>query len=329
VSIEDTRVRSEIRGGKPFLPLLFLGTGLLLLFVWLSVFYGLRGTAESVSRILWFVRVPRTAAALLCGAALSTAGYLMQEALHNALASPSIMGVNAGAGLFALLAALLFPFAIGARFVLAFLGALLSIALVLLIAKRAGYSRTVIVLSGVAVSALMGAAVNGIVSFFPNAVADKQAFTLGGFVGVSYAGLAFAAVFILPALLFGTFLAGGIDLFALGDEIAQGLGLHVTRHRLLTLLTATVLAAAAVSIGGLIGFIGLIVPNVMRRVFPGQLPARKMLLLSALYGSVLLTAADFLARRLFYPYELPVGLLLSLLGAPFFIWMLMHRKRGV
>ena len=130
-------------------------------------------------------------------------------------------------------------------------------------------------------------------------------------------------------MLFGTFLAGGIDLFALGDEIAQGLGLHVTRHRLFTLLTATVLAAAAVSIGGLIGFIGLIVPNVMRRVFPGQLPARKMLLLSALYGSVLLTAADFLARRLFYPYELPVGLLLSLLGAPFFIWMLMHRKRGV
>ena len=326
MSIEDTRVRSEIRGGKPFLPLLFLGAGLLLLFVWLSVFYGLRGTAESVSRILWFVRVPRTAAALLCGAALSTAGYLMQEALPNALASPSIMGVNAGAGLFALLAALLFPFAICARFVLAFLGALLSIALVLLIAKRAGYSRTVIVLSGVAVSALMGAAVNGIVSFFPNAVADKQAFTLGGFVGVSYAGLAFAAVFILPALLFGTFLAGGIDLFALGDEIAEGLGLSVTRHRLLTLLTATVLAAAAVSIGGLIG---LIVPNVMRRVFPGQLPARKMLLLSALYGSVLLTAADFLARRLFYPYELPVGLLLSLLGAPFFIWMLMHRARGV
>ena len=324
MNIEETRPGSKARGGTPFLPVLFLGAGLLLLFVWLSVFYGLRGTAESVSRILWFVRVPRTAAALLCGAALSTAGYLMQEALHNALASPSIMGVNAGAGLFALLAALLFPFAIGARFVLAFLGALLSIALVLLIAKRAGYSRTVIVLSGVAVSALMGAAVNGIVSFFPNAVADKQAFTLGGFAGVSYAGLAFAA-----ALLFGTFLAGGIDLFALGDEIAQGLGLHVTRHRLFTLLTATVLAAAAVSIGGLIGFIGLIVPNVMRRVFPGQLPARKMLLLSALYGSVLLTAADFLARRLFYPYELPVGLLLSLLGAPFFIWMLMHRKRGV
>ena len=324
MNIEETRSGSKTRGVALFLPLLFLGTGLLLLFVWLSVFYGLRGTAESVSRILWFVRVPRTAAALLCGAALSTAGYLMQEALHNALASPSMMGVNAGAGLFALLAALLFPFAIGARFVLAFLGALLSIALVLLIAKRAGYSRTVIV-----VSALMGAAVNGIVSFFPNAVADKQAFTLGGFAGVSYAGLAFAAAFILPALLFGTFLAGGIDLFALGDEIAQGLGLHVTRHRLFTLLTATVLAAAAVSIGGLIGFIGLIVPNVMRRVFPGQLPARKMLLLSALFGSVLLTAADFFARRLFYPYELPVGLLLSLLGAPFFIWMLMHRKRGV
>ena len=125
MSIEDTRAGNETHGGKPFLPVLILGTGLLLLFVWLSVFYGLGGTAESVSRILWYVRVPRTAAALLCGAALSAAGFLMQEALHNALASPSIMGVNAGAGLFALLAALFFPFAVGARFVLAFLGALL------------------------------------------------------------------------------------------------------------------------------------------------------------------------------------------------------------
>ncbi len=216
-----------------------------------------------------------------------------------------------------------------ARFVLAFLGALLSISLVLLIARRAGYSRSVIVLSGVAVSALMGAAVNGLVTFFPHAVADRQAFTLGGFAGLQYDGLFFSAVFILPGLLAGALLGGGIDLFALGDEVAQGLGLSVTRHRLLTMVTATVLAAAAVCIGGLIGFLGLIVPNVLRRFFSGRMSARQMFTLSGLYGSALLVAADFLARRLFYPYELPVGLLLSLLGAPFFIWMLMHRKRGI
>lgn len=308
---------------------LLFGLALTLLFTWFSVFFGLHGAAGDVRRILCYVRVPRTLGALLSGAALGASGYLMQEALHNTLASPSVMGVNAGAGLFALLAALLFPAVTAARFVLAFLGALLSIALVLLIAKRAGYSRSVIVLSGVAVSALMGAAVNGLVTFFPHAVADRQAFTLGGFAGLQYDGLFFSAVFILPGLLAGALLGGGIDLFALGDEVAQGLGLSVTRHRLLTMVTATVLAAAAVCIGGLIGFLGLIVPNVLRRFFSGRMSARQMFTLSGLYGSALLVAADFLSRRLFYPYELPVGLLLSLLGAPFFIWMLMHRKRGI
>ena len=305
------------------------GFVLLALVSWLSLFFGLHGAAGDGQRILYFVRIPRTLGALFCGAALSAAGYLMQEALHNPLASPSIMGVNSGAGLFALLAALLFPAVTAARFLMAFLGALLSMLLVLLIARKAGYSRSVIVLSGVAVSALMSAAVNGIVTFFPSAVVDKQAFTLGGFAGLQYSGLVFAAACILPGLLAGTLLGDGIDLFALGDEVAQGLGLSVTKHRLLAMVTATVLAAAAVCIGGLIGFLGLIVPNVMRRLFPGQFAARQMLTLSSLYGSALLIAADFLARRLFYPYELPVGLLLSLLGAPFFIWMLMHRKRGI
>lgn len=312
-----------------FVSALLFGIALTLLFTWFSVFFGLHGAAGDVRRILCYVRVPRTLGALLSGAALGASGYLMQEALHNTLASPSVMGVNAGAGLFALLAALLFPAVTAARFVLAFLGALLSILLVLLIARRAGYSRSVIVLSGVAVSALMGAAVNGLVTFFPHAVADRQAFTLGGFAGLQYDGLFFSAVFILPGLLAGALLGGGIDLFALGDEVAQGLGLSVTRHRLLTMVTATMLAAAAVCIGGLIGFLGLIVPNVLRRFFAGRMSARQMFTLSGLYGSALLVAADFLARRLFYPYELPVGLLLSLLGAPFFIWMLMHRKRGI
>ena len=165
---------------------LLFGIALTLLFTWFSVFFGLHGAAGDVRRILCYVRVPRTLGALLSGAALGASGYLMQEALHNTLASPSVMGVNAGAGLFALLAALLFPAVTAARFVLAFLGALLSISLVLLIARRAGYSRSVIVLSGVAVSALMGAAVNGLVTFFPHAVADRQAFRAYSMTGSSF-----------------------------------------------------------------------------------------------------------------------------------------------
>ena len=174
---------------------------------------------------------------------------------------------------------------------MALCGALLATGLVYLIATCAGFSKTMIILSGVAVSALMSAGINGIITFFPESVADKAAFGLGGLSGVTWPVLALAAALIMPCLLGGLFLSRGIDLFALGDETAHSLGLNVKRHRCLTILGS--------------------------------------LLLCVLYGSALLLAADFLGRRLLYPYELPVGLLISLLGAPFFIGMLIHRKRGI
>ena len=167
--------------------------------------YGLRGTAESVSRILWFVRVPRTAAALLCGAALSTAGYLMQEALHNALASPSIMGVNAGAASLPCSPLSSFPLQSARVFVLAFFGGAALDCAGAPDCETGGLQQNGDRALGSRGLRTHGSCGKRHCEFFPNAVADKQAFTLGGFAGVSYAGLAFAAAFILPALLFGLF----------------------------------------------------------------------------------------------------------------------------
>lgn len=301
----------------------------MVLLILTSLCYGQNPNADSARRILYYVRLPRTIAGILCGAALAGSGLILQEALNNPLASPAVLGVNNGAGFFALLAGILLPGSSVFRSGMSFLGALTAILLVYGISRKAGLSRTVIILSGVAVSALMSAGINAIITFWPDAVADKAAFTLGGLSAVQYGPLVMSGMLAISGFLLAFFLSGGIDLFRLGDETAMGLGLNVRQYRILAIVSATVLAGAAVCVGGLISFLGLIIPNLIRRVFPEALSTAKGLSLSMVLGSDLLLFSDFLARRMLYPYELPVGLLLSMLGAPFFIWMLMHRRRGL
>ena len=284
-----------------------------------------KGTNPSAALILFQVRIPRALAAVFCGAGLAAAGLLLQSGLGNALAAPGVMGVNAGAGLFVLLAGIIFPMSAAAREGMAFAGALISTMIVYLISKKAGLSRSTLILSGVAVSSLMTAGINAIITIRPEAVADKVAFNLGGLQNVSVSQLIFSVPVILMGLAGGLLLSGGIDLFALGDETAHGLGLNVRRCRFLTIVCAAVLAAAAVSVCGLLGFVGLIIPNLIRMISPGS--CRYQIAMCTLWGSAFLLLCDTLSRLLFFPYELPAGLLLSFLGAPFFIYMLTRRKR--
>lgn len=282
------------------------------------------GTA---SLIVWGVRVPRTLAALACGAALAGSGLLLQSSLDNDLAAPSIMGVNSGAGLGALVAALLVPQAPLVRAGAAFAGALLSTLAVYLISRKAGVARTTLVLAGVAVSSLMSAGVDVIITVRPDLVTDRVSFSLGSFSNVSPSVLAVAAPVMAFAVVAAFLLSSGIDLFALGDEAAYGLGLDVRRHRLLSIGCSALLSAAAVSVCGLLGFVGLIVPNLVRMRWHASFA--RCLAGCLVGGAALVLGCDLAARMLFFPYELPVGLLLSLLGAPFFIMMLVRRhQRG-
>ena len=285
----------------------------------------LGGDAGQSARLIVFgIRLPRALAAAACGAALAGSGALLQTALNNDLASPGVIGVNAGAGMFALISGLLFPYAVAARQLMAFAGALAATAVVYAVARRAGASRTSLVLAGVAVSSLATACANAIVTMWPATVTDKVAFSLGGLQGATLQQLGFAAPMMLVGIVVAYALAPGLDLLALGDEAAQGLGLDVRRHRALAIVCAALLAASAVSVCGLLGFVGLIVPNLVRMACgPGL---RRSLALSLVSGAALLTVCDLLARVLFFPYELPAGLLLSLLGAPFFIFLLVRRR---
>lgn len=297
--------------------------GILLLAAGLSL--GL-GAASLTPVIFRFVRLPRTLACLLSGAALAVSGGVIQGVLGNKLASPSIIGVNAGAGLAVTVccaAGQLSGWAIAGS---AFLGALISVLLIVFAAEKAGASRTTVILGGIAVNALLNALSEAVVTLVPEAGMMAGDFRVGGFGAVSHVRLIPAGILICVALVGVYSLRHELDVLTLGEETAQSLGLPVRTVRTLLLLLAAMLAGAAVSFAGLLGFIGLIIPHAMRRVVGSE--NRVLLPMCALGGGAFVTLCDTVARVAFAPFELPVGILLSAIGGPFFLVLLMKRKGG-
>ncbi len=279
------------------------------------------GTAGS---ILWLVRIPRTAACLLAGAGLATAGAVMQGVLANQLASPGIIGVNSGAGLAVTVCCATGAFSGWAVAGAAFAGALTAALLVTFAAQKTGASRTTVILSGVAVNAFLNALSEGIINLIPDAGMLSSDFRVGGFSSVSYSRLLPAGLLILTALFLLLTLCNELDVLTLGDDTARGLGMQTGRMRVIFLLLSAMLAGASVSFAGLLGFIGLIVPHAARRLTGSG--SRRLLPLCAVGGAGFVTACDLAVRLIFAPYELPVGILMSLLGGPFFIFLLRRRK---
>ena len=280
--------------------------------------------ADPVRRIVLYVRLPRKAAGLWCGAAMAVAGALLQAVLINAMARPNVIGVNAGAGFFALLAGVLLP----QRAVpgAAFAGALVTALLIYLLALRAGLARTTLVLAGLAVSGILTAGVNTMRLLFPEGVTGADGFLIGGLSGVSLTAVGSALPYLAAGGVLALFLAPELNILALGEQTAASLGLPVGRTRLASILAAALLAGAAVSFAGLISFVGLLVPHIARRLV--GVDHRVLLPACALLGAIFLLVCDTAARTLFAPYELPVGILLNVIGGVFFLYLLLGRKRG-
>ena len=280
--------------------------------------------ADPVRRIVLYVRLPRMAAGLCCGAAMAVAGALLQAVLNNAMASPNVIGVNAGAGFFALLAGVLLP----QRAVpgAAFAGALVTALLIYLLALRAGLARTTLVLAGLAVSGILTAGVNTMRLLVPEGVTGADGFLIGGLSGVSLTAVGSALPYLAAGGVLALFLAPELNILALGEQTAASLGLPVGRTRLASILAAALLAGAAVSFAGLISFVGLLVPHIARRLV--GVDHRVLLPACALLGAIFLLVCDTAARTLFAPYELPVGILLNVIGGVFFLYLLLGRKRG-
>lgn len=295
-----------------------IGTGNII-----EVLFG--GGTDSQRLIVFDIRIPRIASALFSGAALSVSGYILQNNLNNTIASPGLLGINNGAGLFVLISACIFPYQAELKCLMAFIGALTVTLLVSLLSNGTGMSKTSVILSGVAVSAVCVSIIDVIISLKPETVADKAAFQLGGFASVPITSVKLAVPVIVAALILSFIFSPAMDLMALGDETASGLGLNIKLNRGILLFCASVMAGAAVSMCGLIGFVGLMVPNFVRLIYKGK--ARGGMILSTLIGAAFLLFCDTLSRLLVFPYELPCGLLLSILGAPFLIRILIKKRK--
>ena len=289
-----------------------------------EVLSALFGGGDSV--IVLYARAPRVCACLLAGGALAVSGALTQSVLANPLAAPSTIGVNSGAGLAAALCCALAPSATALVPVAAFLGGLLAALLVLFIAGKTGASRLTLVLAGVAISNVLSAGVDAVVTFFPDALAAYSDFRIGSLANLTMQRLAMPAVIIAAALAAALSLTNELDVLTLGADTASSLGMNAKRTRVILLAVAAALAGAAVSFAGLLGFVGLIAPHIVRR-FTGD-EARFLLPASCLCGASLLLLCDLLSRTLFRPYELPVGIALAFTGGPFFIYLLLRQRKG-
>lgn len=285
-----------------------------------------RDTDSPAGKIVWFVRVPRVLGSLLCGSALAVSGAVIQGVLANKLASPSIIGVNAGAGLAVTLSAALGIMGGWKLSVFAFAGAFAAVMAVSFGAKKWGASRGTVILMGVAMNSLLGAVSDAVKILVPEVSILSNDFRIGDFSGVTYPKLIPASVVILTSLLVLLTLANELDVLTLGDENARSLGLNTSLMRTLFLILAAALAGAAVSVAGLLSFVGLLVPHAVRRVSTGE--SRHLIPLCALFGAGFITLCDTLARTVFAPYELPVGIIMAFLGAPFFLFILIKGKGG-
>jgi iron complex transport system permease protein len=284
-----------------------------------------RGDAMAIE-VVSQLRLPRALSAFACGGLLALAGALMQVLLRNPLADPYVLGVSGGASVGAL-AAMMLGFGVGLGMQAAALaGALLSMLLVFGLARGDGsWTQARLLLTGVIVAAGCGAAVTLMLSLAPDDRLRGMLFWLMG--DASQAGEAWPALFtLLAGLAVALFFARELNLLARGTLLAASLGVEVGRLRLLLYLLASLLTAVAVTSIGNVGFVGLVVPHLLRLLVGND--QRLLLPAAALAGGILLTLADTLARSVIAPQQLPVGVLTALLGVPVFLFLLARSPRS-
>lgn len=293
---------------------------------------GIAGTGSGLTDTLVIdVRLPRVVLAALVGASLAGAGAIFQALFRNPLADPYILGVSSGAGLGAITALTLTAGATALRFGLvpaaAFVGAVLTMVLVVRLASWRGRLDTAsLLLAGVAISYTLAALTSFLMVFAREQMSAVVFWMMGGLSGASWPYIAAIAPMTAVGSALAIAFSRELNLMLLGDERAGHLGLDVERFKLVALGTASLLTAAAVAVAGLIGFIGLMVPHMVRLVAGPD--HRWLVPASLLGGASALVFADLIARTIIAPVEIPVGIVTALLGGPFFVWLLLRGGRS-
>lgn len=276
--------------------------------------------SQTADQIIWNLRLPRALTGAMVGANLAVSGAILQAVMRNPLADPHIIGISSGAGITGIAVLILFPTMTYMMTPIAFIGAMAAAGAIYLLAWKNGIKPVRIILAGVAVSAFLSAGISGILVFYSDRVHGALMWMVGGFAAAGWNEVAAIAPYWAAGLLLALAGAYYLNILQLGDDMARGLGLNIELARVLLTAVAALLAASSVSVAGLLGFVGLIVPHIVRLlvgtnycyIIPG----------SALLGMAVVTISDTLARVLFAPVELPAGLIMAFLGAPFFLFLL-------
>lgn len=298
---------------------------LTVLVIVLALGWGTQELGTMAADVLWRLRLPRVVLAVFTGASLALAGLLLQDFFRNALVEPGLLGVSAGAGLAAVIVIALGAGGLWALPLAAFAGALGALALVLAMGRRLGAGNAELLLVGVALNALAAALINLLLSLGDNTTLRSANFWLmGSFAQANWSLLLPSSVLLLLTILRSWQHSAALDVWQLGESEAAHLGLDIRRFRREILVLASVLVALAVAQSGGIGFVGLLAPHMARRL--GLVRHRQLLPASLLLGAVLAVFADWLARTLMAPLELPVGVLTALIGAPAFLLLFLRRR---
>ncbi|MGE3077057.1 MAG: FecCD family ABC transporter permease [Dehalococcoidia bacterium] len=293
---------------------------------WSQVWSGLTSDSQPLARnVVWQIRFPRLLDAMLVGAALAVAGSLLQGVTRNPLADPTILGVTAAAGLASALAIVINPqipqWGIAAACAG---GGLVGAAILFVVAYQGAVSPVRLALAGVALSALFGAAIVGLLSSSRTFLQTSLGFLAGGLYGSEWRDLRAMLPYLVPGFIGAMLLSGRLNILTLGDEVAAGLGVVTDRTRLAILAVVGILTAGAVATAGLVSFVGLVCPHIARYTVGSD--NRLVIPISAIYGAVLVSGADLAARLIIEPSEVPMGIITAGIGAPFLLYLVRFRQ---
>lgn len=282
------------------------------------------GVQSENYRIVYLIRMPRVFCGILAGTNLALAGCILQGILRNPLADPGIIGVTAGAGLFAMVIMIILPEITNLVPIAAFIGAMVAVAIVFALSWHRGVQPLRMILAGVAVAAFFGGAQTALMVFYSDRIQSTINWMAGGFQGASWSHVSMILPYTLLGLAAVFFISRWLNALQLGEDTARSIGLPVEKIRFVLLILAALLAASAVSVAGMLGFVGLVIPHMVRLVtgsdFDYLLPC------SAIWGAAFVSMTDSAARLALAPIEVPVGVFMSFFGAPFFLYLL---KKGM
>ncbi|MCB5236406.1 FecCD family ABC transporter permease [Niallia circulans] len=275
---------------------------------------------------IWEIRVPRLALSLILGASMSIAGCLLQAMTRNSLADPELIGINQGASCFAVIAIMLFQKGESSTVIMlgAFLGATVAAIILFMINQFSGKNPSKFLLAGVAIGSFMGAMTTCIILLNETQLSEILYWMAGKLSGANWLDNRIAWIVNGITMIIAYLISNTVNILVQGDEIAKGLGVKVGLYQFLIGLIIITISACVVAVAGPIGFIGLIVPHITKRIVGND--HRIILPLAALIGATLLATSDFLGQWIFYPIEIPVGIITAFLGVPFFLYLL--RRNG-